>query len=227
MRPTSSLLFVIIVGLLATVGSIAPAQAQIAGATPTGVTAAERSEIAVGWSVKRSILGKVVYNERNERIGKVEDLIITPNKFVSYVIIGAGGFVGIGRHDVAFPISQIRELGGKIVLSGGTKEIIKAMPQFVYASSSTLRDQFTSRADQDIANAKVRIAELKRIAETATAEAKIKINLEVASLQQEMHAVEVKLAAMKKATAKRWKDFETELNAATFRLRESLKKSAA
>ncbi len=61
------------------------------------------------------------------KVGKVEDLIITPGKFVSYVIIGAGGFVGIGRHDVAVPMAQIVNQDGRITMPGATKDLIKAM----------------------------------------------------------------------------------------------------
>jgi len=66
------------------------------------------------------------------KVGKVEDLIVSPEKNVSYVIVGAGGFVGINRHDVAIPVSQIQNKAGKLVLSGATKASIKAMPEFVY-----------------------------------------------------------------------------------------------
>ncbi len=44
-----------------------------------------------------------------------------------------GGFVGLGRHDVAIPINQLQEQDGKYVLSGATKEAIKALPKFEYA----------------------------------------------------------------------------------------------
>ena len=63
----------------------------------------------------------------------VDDIIIAPDKSVSYLIIGAGAFVGLGRHDVAIPIDQIIEQAGEIVLPGATKDVIKALPAFDYA----------------------------------------------------------------------------------------------
>lgn len=117
---------------LAIVGMLwgtSPARAQVAGMA-TSVT--ESTKEAVGWSVKKTLLGKTVYNDADRKVGKVEDLIITPDKNVSYVIVGAGGFVGINRHDVAIPVTQIQNKAGKLVLSGATKESIKAMPEFVY-----------------------------------------------------------------------------------------------
>lgn len=67
-------------------------QADVVGKSVIGVTVSEVSEIATGWSVKKSIMGKPVYNEKGDKIGSVDDLIIAPNKTLSYTIIGAGGF---------------------------------------------------------------------------------------------------------------------------------------
>ena len=89
--------------------------------------------MAVGWSAKKHILDKDVYNDSNEKVGKVEDLIIAPDKAVSYAIIGVGGFLGIDRHDVAIPAGQLKLEGNKLVLPGATKEALKALPKFEYA----------------------------------------------------------------------------------------------
>jgi len=41
--------------------------------------------------------------------------------------------LGIDRHDVAIPVSQIKQVDGKFVLAGATKDTLKAMPPFEYA----------------------------------------------------------------------------------------------
>jgi sporulation protein YlmC with PRC-barrel domain len=107
--------------------------AQVAGSTQLGVAAAELREITKGWSAKRQILGQPVYNDKNERVGEVEDVIVAPDKAISYAIIGAGGFLGIGKHDVAIPVNQFKLSEGKLVLAGATKDTLKAMPEFEYA----------------------------------------------------------------------------------------------
>ena len=76
---------------------------QVVGSTQLGVAVAELREVTVGWSAKRQILGQSVYNDKGEAIGKADDIIIAPDKAVSYAIIGAGGFLGVGKHDVAIP----------------------------------------------------------------------------------------------------------------------------
>ena len=113
--------------------SAASAGAQVAGSSTIGVTKEEIKAVMEGWSAKKAILGKAVYNDKNEKIGTIDDLIITPDRSVSYVIIGAGGFLGIGKHDVAIPISQLKLEKDKFILPGATKEALKAMPKFEYA----------------------------------------------------------------------------------------------
>jgi sporulation protein YlmC with PRC-barrel domain len=106
---------------------------QVAGSTQLGIAAAELREVTSGWSAKRQIMGQTVYNDKDERVGQVEDIIIAPNKAVSYAIVGAGGFLGLGKHDVAIPVNQFKVKAGKLVLAGATKDKIKAMPEFEYA----------------------------------------------------------------------------------------------
>ena len=111
----------------------APAQPAVAGGTVLGVSVTELVAVVNGWSIKKQILGKDVYNDKNEKIGKVDDLIVSPDKAITYAIIGAGGFLGIDRHDVAIPVNQFKLADGKITLPGATKDAIKAMPLFQYA----------------------------------------------------------------------------------------------
>ena len=116
--------------MLATAGN---AVAQVAGSTTLGVTAEEMKEIAHGWSAKKTILGNEIYNDNKEKVGTVEDIIIAPNKTVSYVIVEVGSFLGMGGHYVAIPIGPFKQEGDKLILPGATKEVIKGLPKFEYA----------------------------------------------------------------------------------------------
>jgi len=125
----STMLVLASIALLTSLG----AQAQIAGSTLVGVATAELRDVTVGWSAKRQVLGKAVFNDKKERIGTIEDIVIAPDKAVSYAIIGAGGFLGVAKHDVAIPVDEIKLVEGKFVLAGATKDALKAMPIFEYA----------------------------------------------------------------------------------------------
>jgi len=121
-----------LISLVAAAGA-ADSLAQTAGSTLVSVSVAELREVAKGWSAKKQILGKDVYNDTGEKIGEISDLIVAPNKSVSYAIVGVGGFLGVGEHDVAVPVSKFKQQTGKIVLKGATKDALKASPKFEYA----------------------------------------------------------------------------------------------
>jgi len=120
-------------GMVSVLGMFGNTQAQVAGSTTLGGAVVEMRAVTAGWSAKKQILGKTLYNEKKEKVGTIDDIIIAPDKAVSYAIVGAGGFAGLGKHDVAIPVSQFKEEGGTFILPGATKEIIKAMPEFEYA----------------------------------------------------------------------------------------------
>lgn len=120
---------VLALAMAATFALHGPATAQVAGATTsTGISVTQSTQVALGWSVKKTLLGKTIYNESGQRVGKVQDIIIAPDKSVSYIIVGAGGFIGMGRHDVAIPVTQIQDQRGKLVMAGASVDQIKAMP---------------------------------------------------------------------------------------------------
>jgi sporulation protein YlmC with PRC-barrel domain len=220
-------LLIAMLGVAGTLSAFAPAHAQVAGSTNVGVAITEVTALANGWSAKKSILGKTVYNDAGEKVGKVEDLIITPEKYVSYVIIGAGGFIGIGRHDVAVQFAQIREKDGKIVLPGATKDAVKAMPKFEYASDTSRHDKFVAGAEKDIAATKEKMAAIEKKATSLSGEAKAGFDKQVAALKQDTQAAEEKMGEMKRAGEKKWAAFETDVSKAIARMKKSLEKATA
>lgn len=122
----------------------ASAHAQTGRSQIVGISQEEARLVAVGWSAKKNIMGKPVYNDNNERIGTIDDLIISPKQAVSFAIIGVGGFLGVGTHAVAVPMHQIRDEGNKLVLPGATREALRSMPEFQYAKMES-RDNRTSK----------------------------------------------------------------------------------
>ncbi len=107
----------------------------VAGVQTIGVNQEEVKILAVGWSAKKNIFGRTVYNDNNEEIGTIDDIIISPDHTVSFAIIGVGGFLGIGKHDVAIPMDQLEMEQDHFILTGATKEALKALPPFEYAAT--------------------------------------------------------------------------------------------
>ena len=51
--------------------------------------------------------GLDVYNNNNEKIGDISELLVDDNGQIQAVIIGVGGFLGIGEKDVAVPFESL------------------------------------------------------------------------------------------------------------------------
>jgi sporulation protein YlmC with PRC-barrel domain len=80
------------------------------------------------------LIGASVVNDKNEKIGSVDDLIVTPADRVLFAVISVGGFLGINGRLVAVPYSSLTvdEKGGKVTLPGATKDALTKLPAFRY-----------------------------------------------------------------------------------------------
>jgi hypothetical protein len=81
------------------------------------------------------LIGASVVNDKDEKIGNVDDLIITPTDRVLFAVISVGGFLGINGRLVAVPYSSltIDDKGRKVVLPGASKDAVSKLPAFHYA----------------------------------------------------------------------------------------------
>lgn len=111
-----------------------PSHQGIAGETVLSMTVEEFSTLAYGYSAKKMILGKPVFNGIDKKsIGVVRDLIITPEKSVSYAIVDVGGFLRLGSKHVAIRAGSFKMENGKVILANATKEQLVAMQEFRYS----------------------------------------------------------------------------------------------
>jgi sporulation protein YlmC with PRC-barrel domain len=112
----------------------ATAPAATAPATPaaTGTYLTQQSPDQVSAD---TYIGQSVYNAKNESVGKVTDLIMEKKGGIVAAIVGVGGFLGIGRKDVAVPITNIEVAqntqDGTVKLSTSeTAESLKSAPEY-------------------------------------------------------------------------------------------------
>jgi hypothetical protein len=108
--------------------------APIAGKSTLGMTVQETQLVATGYRGSK-ILGTDVKNDKGEVIGRLDDVIVTPDGTLSVATIQVGGFLGMGGRLVAVPVRklQLEGAGPKLILPGGTKEALKSMPEFRYS----------------------------------------------------------------------------------------------
>jgi len=54
------------------------------------------------------LIGVDVYNNNNEKIGDINELILDQQGKIEAIVVGVGGFLGMGEHDVALPFNQVK-----------------------------------------------------------------------------------------------------------------------
>jgi sporulation protein YlmC with PRC-barrel domain len=107
--------------------------APVAGRIPLGVTVIQTEAIAKGHRISK-LIGAEVKNDKGERVGEIEEMIVSPDGKVTMAIVEVGGFLDLGAHRVAIPVEQFSSLeAGNAVLPGATKTALKKLPEFQYA----------------------------------------------------------------------------------------------
>jgi hypothetical protein len=108
-------------GLGGTVAALPPRPATdqpvVTGAVnPTGLTVSRVTDMDL-------------YNPQNEQLGEVER-VVQGRDGKQYLVIGRGGFLGLGERHVAIPTERVAMRGDRLVIQGMTNDQIKAMPTF-------------------------------------------------------------------------------------------------
>lgn len=109
--------------LLAAVSPIAYAQTGVLPSIPAGM------RTLTDW-YKQS-----VYDPMDKRIGTINDVLVDKDGKVGVLIIGVGGFVGVGTKDVAVPPDAVRmtdKNNKNYLVMNSTKDELKAAPGFKF-----------------------------------------------------------------------------------------------
>jgi hypothetical protein len=90
-------------------------------------------KLAAGYRASK-VIGSSVLNDANETIGTIDDLLVSRDGKQPYAVLSVGGFLGMGTRLVVVPYDTLRFAGNKVTLPGGTKEGLKMLPEFKYAT---------------------------------------------------------------------------------------------
>ena len=100
-------------GLLASV-MIVPALAQSnppASANPPAATATAPAPASVSQSAawrSSKLIGLNVYNDQNEKLGDISEILFDKSGKVEGIVIGVGGFLGMGQHDIKVDMAKLK-----------------------------------------------------------------------------------------------------------------------
>jgi sporulation protein YlmC with PRC-barrel domain len=76
-----------------------------------------------------------VYDNQDNKIGDVNDILLDKDGRVSTVIIGVGGFLGVGEKDVAVPFTALKvaeKAGDRYLVINATKDALEKAPGHIY-----------------------------------------------------------------------------------------------
>jgi sporulation protein YlmC with PRC-barrel domain len=94
--------------------------AQTPAATTTdkaGATSDMSASFQGNWRASKMV-GLSVYNDKNESVGSINDLLTDKSGNIKAAVIGVGGFLGVGEHLVAVPLDKVKFVSEPIVYTG-------------------------------------------------------------------------------------------------------------
>ena len=78
------------------------------------------------------VIGAAVYNDQNQQVGTVDDLILNQQNQVVLAVVSVGGFLGVGGKLIALPYENLKRDNAKILISNADKNTLATMPNFTY-----------------------------------------------------------------------------------------------
>jgi hypothetical protein len=98
-----------------------------------------------------AIIGGSVFSPADESVGDVNDLVIKPTGEIEAVVVGVGGFIGIGEKDVAialnrFTIEPTPDFATTKLVLNATKEELQAAPAFKSAYMQKLDEDYQQQS---------------------------------------------------------------------------------
>jgi sporulation protein YlmC with PRC-barrel domain len=110
------------------------------GAAPAGSNAQIMNDVPANTITVTNYYKQAIYDPQNNRIGDVDDVLMSPDGRVNALVIGVGGFLGIGEKHVIVPFNVVKaeNKDNKVTLMiNSSKDELKAAPGFKYDRSKT------------------------------------------------------------------------------------------
>lgn len=115
--------------------------AGVAAGAATGAMTVDAAALRSGRRASK-VIGATVYNESNESIGEVDDIMIPASGGAPVAVISVGGFLGIGSKLVAVPYDRLQmggQGGNRWMMNGATKDSLTSLPTFAYDTAANTR----------------------------------------------------------------------------------------
>jgi hypothetical protein len=140
-----ALLAAVIGGVAATAAAQAQTPSTAPGAPPARAANKDITAAPVAADA-RKLIGRSIKNSNNDTIGKIESVYLDANGKVDSVIVGVGGFLGVGERyaRLHWKDLQISDNGEKVV-ANMTKDQLKAVAPYKYKDDAMRGQVFSDR----------------------------------------------------------------------------------
>jgi sporulation protein YlmC with PRC-barrel domain len=101
----------------ALLATVAFAETPAATTDSTSAAPISSSSLHGDWRTSK-VVGLNVYNDKNESIGSINDLLTDKSGSIKAAVLGVGGFLGVGAHLVAVPFDKIKFVSEPIAYAG-------------------------------------------------------------------------------------------------------------
>src|SRR5258708_35297529 len=129
-----------------TCGTVAYAQPQQATSPPPPGAAISPLPAPAATADTRKLIGRKIQDAQNETIGQITSVYIGPNGHVDSVMVGVGGFLGLGEREGKIAWSDLRvENYGEKVMVNMTRDELKAKPEYKYGDTSWRGQVFSDK----------------------------------------------------------------------------------
>ncbi|SFI24931.1 PRC-barrel domain-containing protein [Bradyrhizobium sp. cf659] len=105
--------------LLATV-AFAQSPTATTDKAPTAAATTTTTTTASGEWRASKMAGLKIYNEANENIGSINDLLMDKSGAIKIAVVGVGGFLGMGEHLVAVPYDKLKFVNEAVAYTGAS-----------------------------------------------------------------------------------------------------------
>ncbi|HLX17315.1 MAG TPA: PRC-barrel domain-containing protein [Bradyrhizobium sp.] len=103
----------------ALLATVAFAQTPAPTGANTAPAALSESSLHGDWRVSK-VVGLRVYNDKNENLGTINDLLMDKSGNIKAVVLGVGGFLGVGEHLVAVSYDKIKFVDEPVAYVGAS-----------------------------------------------------------------------------------------------------------
>lgn len=118
-------------------GSMGSGTSGMPGSSSTMHTAPDTTGGAMAGVDARQLIGADVKNAENKKVGEVQAVQLDAAGKVRNLIVGVGGFLGLGERAVSLNTSSVTVAdGGDTLRTTLTEEQLKAMPEYQYSDKS-------------------------------------------------------------------------------------------